>query len=928
MVFRSLKESLTGYSDIARSIHLRLMQPPPAEPGPASAPRLDELLLVTHVSGHEVVCGAFEYRLHCISAQPDLPLKDFIALPAEIRFVTDRGQLRRVSGLIAEASAGEVEDGLASYRLILRDALALMGQRSNTRVFLHANELDVTQVLLSEWRRINPVLTSCFDVDWSLLAGGYPLREFTMQHNESDGDFLRRLWKRRGIGWFIRPGEPAPEDRTGRPTHTLVLFNDAFQLPANAAGTVRYHRDHAPGEQDSITHWSAMRTLRPGSINRYGWDHAKGGPMHSRETTRADQGILGSRFAASVDDYRIDAPRTGNDAEDYRQLGKLRMQRHAYESKSFQARSTVRALRVGEWITIEDHPELDRHPAHEREFIVTSLDVEAENNLPHSLATKVKALSVRNRWEIGNEDGHQGVETSNQGSPTRAFRYRNHFSCVRRGTPVVPAFDPRQDVPTPRLQNAHVVGPPNEAVFCDPLGRVKVRFPGTRIEDHRHANGAGASDSGRDSAWVRVASTWAGNQWGAISLPRVGEEVIVDFLGGDPDKPIIIGRVHGATSLPPSFSDIGALPANRFLAGIKSKEVRGHRYNQLRLDDTPREISAQLASQHGYSELNLGWLTHPRDQGFGTARGEGAELRTDQSLALRGGQGVLISAATRPAAGGGQLDRQELLGLMTALQDVQQQLVSLAQTHRAGDTEARALSTLRDRLERWEAGSNTDKEGSGGGHPLVAMTAPAGVAISSEDSIAIGAQTQIDMISVGNTQLSVGKKLLARVAESISLFAHRLGIKLVAASGKLELQTDADNIEATSAKRIVLTAAEEIVLQAPRLRFVAQGAQIDLGGGAITQQSSGDHVIRSADFHHLGGADAHVPEITLPVSNVPTDERFILARRGSGRPHAHQRYRIELDDGSAMEGITDEQGRTELSQDMALRIARLHLLKE
>lgn len=184
------------------------------------------------------------------------------------------------------------------------------------------------------------------------------------------------------------------------------------------------------------------------------------------------------------------------------------------------------------------------------------------------------------------------------------------------------------------------------------------------------------------------------------------------------------------------------------------------------------------------------------------------------------------------------------------------------------------------------------------------------------------------MISVGNTQLSVGKKLLARVAESISLFAHRLGIKLVAASGKLELQTDADNIEATSAKRIVLTAAEEIVLQAPRLRFVAQGAQIDLGGGAITQQSSGDHVIRSADFHHLGGADAHVPEITLPVSNVPTDERFILARRGSGRPHAHQRYRIELDDGSAMEGVTDEQGRTELSQDMALRIARLHLLKE
>ncbi|HZG21059.1 MAG TPA: type VI secretion system Vgr family protein [Herbaspirillum sp.] len=925
MLSHRLTDLFPGFSDANRGIRLKLLQPPRSDDEPAGLPHLEDVLLVTHVSGHEEICGALEYRLLCISPCVDLPLKDFMALPAEIGFVTDRSEVRRVCGLIAEASAGEVVDGYASYRLVLRDALALMGQRTNTRVFLHASELDVTEMLLSEWRSINPVLASCFDVDWSLLAEGCPAREFTMQHNESDADFLRRLWKRRGIGWFIRPGQPALSSHGSRPTHTLVLFNDAFQLPPNAAGAVRYHRHHAPGEQDSVSHWSAVRTLRPGSVSRQCWDHVQGGAMRSHATTRADQGVLGNRFADCVDDYLIDAPHTGDDLEDYRQLGQLRMQRHAYESKCFHARSDIRALRVGEWITLQDHPHLERHPAHEREFILTSLDIDAENNLPHSLAPHAQALAVRNRWKTPD---HFDAQTWRCDSDRAGGRYLNRFSCVRRGTPVVPAFDPRRDIPTPRLQNAHVVGPRGEEVYCDALGRVKLRFPGTRIEDHERARGAGASDSERDSAWVRVASTWAGSQWGAISLPRVGDEVIVAFLGGDPDKPIIIGRVYGATALPPSFSHIGALPGNRFLAGIKSKEISGQRYNQLRLDDTPGQISAQLSSQHGYSELNLGWLTHPRERGAGDARGEGAELRSDQALALRGGQGVLISAAARPAAGGSQLDRHELLGLMGVLQDVQQQLAALAQIHRAGATEGRALAQLQEHLERWEAGSNTDAQGNDGHRPLVAVTAPAGVAISSDDSIAIGAQTQIDMISVGNTQLSVGKKLLARVAESISLFAHRLGIKLVAASGKLELQTDADNIEATSAKRIVLTAAEEIVLQAPRLRFVAQGAQIDLGGGAITQQSSGDHVIRSADFHHLGGADAHVPEITLPVSNVPTDERFILARRGSGRPHAHQRYRIELDDGSAMEGITDEQGRTELSQDMALRIARLHLLKE
>lgn len=913
MLDRTLSEAFPLWIHQARAIRLRL---------PPSHQALQDALLVMHVTGRESLCGEMEYELLCLSPHADLALKECMAVPAEIRLVTDQGLLRTVCGFIAEAHAGQLDSELSSYRLVLRDALSLLGQRTNTRVFLRASEVDVTQVLISEWRQRSALMAGSFEVDWSLLAEPYPLREFIMQHNESDASFLRRLWKRRGIGWFIRPGEPPLPGQAGSPRHTLVLFNDAMQLPRNAAGALPYRQDHAPGEQDGILRWLATRRLRAGSVSRHTWDHTQDGPMHSQVNIATEQGELGDRFAHLLEDYLIEAPHVAEDREDLDQISVARMQRLVQETKEFHADSTARALRVGEWISVEGHPELDRHPPHEREFVLTRLEVYAENNLPASLDQRLQQAAPHH------ESTFEDLAPLRQRCREQGRRYLNRFACVRRGTPLVPAFDPRVDLPKPQIQNAHVVGPPGEELYCDALGRIKLRFHGTRMQDHQHAGGAGASDSERDSAWVRVASHWAGRQWGAVSLPRVGDEVLVDFLGGDPDKPVVIGRVYNGQSLPPAFSRVGSLPGNRFLAGIRSKEIQGQRYNQLRLDDTPRQISAQLASQHGQSELNLGWLTHPRTEGQSDARGEGAELRTDQALALRGGQGVLISAAARNGASGAQLDRAELLGLMRVLQDVQQQLADLAQTHHADDTQVQTFSRLREQLDAWEAGSNTQTGSDGGGKPVVAVTAPAGVAVTSEEGVAIGAQKEVDLISVGNTQFSVGKKLLARVAQSICLFAQRLGIRLVAANGKLQLQTHGGDIEATSARRIVLTAADEIVLQAPRLRLLAQGAQIDLGGDAITQQSSGDHTIRSANFHHVSAAHSQPPGVELPTSAMRTDERFILARRGSGRPHVRQRYRIELDDGSVIEGVTDEQGRTALSQDMAMRIARLRIVKE
>jgi type VI secretion system secreted protein VgrG len=862
--------------------------------------------MIKRVTGSEAICGGLDYRLLCVSTRSDFRLKEFIALPAEIQFVTDCGDLHAVCGIVTQAAAGQTDGGLATYELVMRDALSMMEHRVNTRVFRNMNELDIAEVILNEWRRTNPVLAKAFDVDWSYVVGDYPKREFTMQHNESDADFLRRLWKRRGIAWFMRAGQASQPDDTGVSSHSLVLCDDAYTLPQNVAGTVRYHRDDGTEERDTITAWSPVRKLKPGKVNRHSWDAMQGRPMIGNASSCIDQGAAGNQFAASLDDYLVDVPHAGDNGADYLKLGDLRMKRHEYESKCFYGEGSVRTLCVGQWVALSGHYEIDTHPAKDREFIVTGLEIDAENNLPKAIDDRVRRLFALNRW-----GGDTPDKLLRQASAESGTRYTNRFSCVRRDIPIVPAFDPRTDLPRPQLQSAIVVGPPGEEIYCDEHGRVKVRFPGTREEDHVHAGGAGASDTDRDSAWVRVASTWAGSRWGTITLPRVGDEVIVGFLGGDPDKPIIVAQVYGGSATP-SFSHIGTLPGNKHLAGIKSKEAQGTRYNQLRLDDTPGQINAQLSSQHGHTELNLGWLTHPRSAGKSEARGEGAELRSDHAVAIRGAQGVLISAAARQRASGKQLDRGELIGLVEAMQGVLQHLSELSATHHADSTDDKQLKQLIAYLNQWEAGSNTENgSADSGAQPIVALSAPAGLAMTSQDNVAIGAQTHIDVLSLGNTQLSVGRKLLARVSENISLFAHRLGIKLIAASGKVELQTHGDDIELTSSKRIVLTAAEEIVLQAPKVRIVSQGAQVEMGGGTITQQSSGEHTIKSSKFAHIRPGDGSPVGVVPPASEAAHDQQTVLRWVGTDEPMKNQRYRITTEDGRTIEGRTDAAGLTE-----------------
>lgn len=359
------------------------------------------VLIPQRIAGSEAICGGVEYRVLCVSTHADLPLSSLIALPAALDIVTDQGQLRSICGLVTQASAGDSDGALASYQLVLTDAFAIMEKRCNTRVFRRLTDIEIVKTLLDEWIRSNTVMAHAFQYAFAdfFEAQTYPQREFVMQHNESDAAFVRRLLRRSGVAWFFRA--EGKTNAHAEPAHTLVLFNHADGLRKNMADTVRYHADRATEERDTLTSWNEVRKLQAGKVTRHSWneEHPRARPFMTADALgQGSQGMHGNAIAATLDDYRVLPPRAGIDHDALCQLGMLAMQQHDYESHCFHAEGSVRDLCPGEYFTLAEHPDIDALPAAARDFVVTSLHVAAQNNLPRELAARVARLFARNRW--------------------------------------------------------------------------------------------------------------------------------------------------------------------------------------------------------------------------------------------------------------------------------------------------------------------------------------------------------------------------------------------------------------------------------------------------------------------------------------------------------------------------------------------------
>ncbi|WP_110975799.1 type VI secretion system Vgr family protein [Acinetobacter sp. WCHAc060042] len=635
---------------------------------------LNTQVFIQRIEGKHRINQGLKAEILCLSTNAYLPLKQFIGGRVAVDQVTDVGQLSRLTGVITGASQGQSDGALTVYKLTIEDATSLWHKRRNSRVFMNKSVREITETLFSEWQNNSALFAASLSLNLDGLSRDYDVRPFVMQSNETDAEFLTRLWRSEGINWLI--DEQAPmvfSSSEPIQAQQLRLIDDNQVFTALGRRTIRFHRSHATEPFDSITSFIAERHLQPTRVQTQRWhaQHLLQDQSHTALSTHQHSDQQDNESLSLEQVWCVSSAWTGDlqggdqtTVANSNQLERLNQQlSHSYElqAKYFTAKSSVRDAQVGYWFEMVGHPEIDQHVSTEREFLILGKTFYNQNNLPKELLQQINLLLEGSRWQALSEE-----------------RQANELFVVRREVKIVPEYQAWIHRPAAYPLRAKVVGPEGEEIYVDAWGRIKVRFMFTRSDDHAHDGGAGANDNDTDSAWVDVLTPWAGEGYGARFHPRVGEIVVIDFFEGDVDRPFVVGRIHEAERHQTMFDVKGTLPATKKLSGIRSQEVAGQGFNQLRFDDTTGQISVQLHSSHGASQLNLGNLSHPKETENSDGRGEGFELRTDQWGAMRAGKGLLISTYAQDQAVADHLAASEAQSILQQGHDSMHMLSTLA----------------------------------------------------------------------------------------------------------------------------------------------------------------------------------------------------------------------------------------------------------
>ena len=849
----------------------------------------------------------------CVTLDPAVPVDELKGKPFAVTIRTEDGGLRLFPMIVQEANpTTSATPGVSAVNLVGRDVLYTLNHRKRMRVFTDETPLGVIDKVLRA-ALTDPALAGLFTFRFAVAdESRYKRRACFLQHpDETDLEFINRLARTNGLEhcWSLQTEPPVmaygPRN-TEVPVPELVFFDSPQVLKANPKAAVPFHRRDGAQISDAIELLAATNRTVPDGVDVYSWDHEAARLASSSARTGLDQGREANALGGAMRSTRQAIDHFGDDFDELDRLAKVQADHHAFNAHGLRGRGDVRTMAPGTYQVIENYPLFAGRSAEDCTYMTVRVTHVVENNMPVRLHEPAQAFA----GDPGVPDWARQETPAGDGTAagtahgTVAHRYTNEFHLVARGTPLVPFYVEERDQPRRRPLVGIVLGRDIDGgeIVCDELGRVRVRLVG------------GEPDADR-TVWVRPMVSWGGNNHGHFGALRAGTEVTIEVTG--PDRLVIAGVLYNAATPPPSFDHLPGLPANAAVSGTVTRELDGMRQQQLRFNDAPGNISVQLGTDHAATQLNIGDLSTPTNRGRTQPRGEGGEFRSDAALAVRGGQGVLISSSARPGGQGHQLDRPELTGLSEGLHAVAQELGKLAGTYRAEDTDLSRLQQLTRLLQDWHKGSNTAPDEGPGGAPVVAVSAEAGAAVVSQDNLLLGAQTHVDVASLGNTQLSAGKRLLMRCGDLFSTFGRAM--RLVAA-GRMDIQSDDLNI---AVRTLTLNVGELAVIQANKLRLVVNGAQVDLGDGQIIQQSSGPHVIKSSSFAHTSGGHGTPAGVKLPSATLPTDEQFVLYNRQNGRPIPDRRYRAELEDGRVVEGRSDDQGRTHLTQADAAQLVDL-----
>lgn len=662
----------------------------------------DVLVAESLVGTESVSDGGFALTVTASSLDAFLDLDAAIGAPVLVELLTaqSRSALRPLHGHITSFSRIGADGGLGRYELTVEPWLAFARQRTDSFIFCDMTVFDIVESLFADYQgaaRLVPAWR------WEIADRTiYPRRSLTTQYRESDFDFFERLLIDEGLYyWFEHSG-----DRSADPfgSHTLVIADHNQAFKPGTQPRVRFHRAHASEADDTIQAFDARARWETNALTIATWDYRT---LSTRPISVASENI--ARDRPPLEDRDFLGAYGYEDAPQGERRARLRQEALAARNARWTGAGVARSLAPGTRFDLESHADAGS-------YLILAVAHEARNNF------RANGGAV-SRTEQTDDD----------------YLYRNCFVVQSADAPVrlsdcitetfgdaLAAISPRRSSPTAHkpaitgVQTAVVVGsgPPIET---DRDHRIKLQCHWVRgaTSHSRLDHGSGENNAPGDASsgtWVRVAAAQAGGNWGAAFVPRVGQEVVVAFLDGDIDRPIVTGALYNgqgardaqsnsiasgagpATGNAPAWfaGDAGAHAHAAVLTGFKTQSLATSAsgiggYNQLVFDASTGQARVGLSTTHANSRLVLGHIRHQSDNRRLADRGHGFELAADGAGALRAGRGMLLSADRVEST---QLEAHPAIGVLTEAESLAESLAkaagqALPATVRAGGQQAK-----------------------------------------------------------------------------------------------------------------------------------------------------------------------------------------------------------------------------------------------
>ncbi|WP_063547471.1 type VI secretion system Vgr family protein [Burkholderia territorii] len=844
------------------------------------------VLTVQRAVGRSRIGRDYLFTLDVISSDDGLELKKLITQPATLWIQQADNSYRPVNGYVYTARRLGTNGGLTTYQLELHAWMHVLRFRRDEKIWIDKNAEDI----------ISDVLDMHLEARGRFrfaLSQPLPNRSFTRQ-SETDWNLVHRLMEDEGLycAW-----QQADDGKS----HTLVITDDLQTFAPLSPGIVRFYRDGAAGEAHAFTQWSGTRTLQSVSLTTRTFDYKNpaqaANPKGTSVPTMGGQGELPDQLEV----YEYTGGYTYADQLRGDHLSKIRMEGWESQAKRFFGSGGVRGIDAGRRFTLADHPEHDRDSTDQREFVAIEVQWWIENNLPvpgtdsdfpHSLARVLDQTRVRYEntpgLQVPHNDGAVGFYLVEVEAQRASVPYRSPFEHHK---------------PEMHLETAIVVGPQGEEVYTDELNRIRVQFVWDRLNPGNE----------NASCWVRVVQSDTGAGYGGVHVPRIGEEVLIDYVGGDCDRPLAVGRVYNGANQPQWHSD-------GILSGYRSKEYSGSGYNHLVMDDATGQNRVQLMSSSANSLLHLGYLIDQNGNSRGSYLGSGFDLRSDAYGAVRASQGLYVT--THPKAPNSQpLDVKEAQQQLVTGESLVEAMSGVSEQHQAESLKD-AHETMRaftDATQDSASGNTSGGRTAGGGtgsanafkEPVMLFGSPSGIAMSTQQSLHMVANDHVNVASGQSVHVATGKSLIGSIGQKLSLFVQNAGMKLFAGKGKVEIQAQSDNVEVTAQKAVkVVSATDRIEIAADQgILLTSGGAYIRIKDGNVEVHAPGKVDIKGASHTFAGPASMGYPLPAMPTSTHAAALKYLYH---DDEPVHGAKYVATLPDGSTREGVLDSQGRMHL----------------